>query len=503
MVSLSKELIPVGYKALVDHYQLNVLPHYRWSYVSLHGGRRVYEDNGVQIYVYDKSYLPKDGTVLTLLVFALKHEGLNLSIIAALFEKLVPSEIVLFVQQAPTSKYARIIWYLYESLTQKKLVLDDCTQGPYVLLLDPVSYYTAVPINSTRHRIKNNLLGNANFCPIVRKTETLKSFEQKDLPGEINNIISKFDTYILERASNYLFTKETLSSYQIERENPDKKRIARFIELLKIASLQHLTKQSLIELQNVIVDERFANKDYRTTQNYIGENLDWQHQYVHYISPKPEDVEFLMQGLLASFDRLLSSQQPPIVIAATISFGFVFIHPFDDGNGRIHRFLIHYFLSVLGFTPKNTIFPVSATMLQNMKAYNDALECFSKLLLTCIPDYDLSDQGELTVPVSTRRLYQFIDYTAITEYLYACIEQTLYGTFQQELNFLVGYDTTKKQIQEVVDLPDNQIDLFIRLIVQSDGKLSEKKRVDFFSKLTDAEIQRIVTIVSENMIKKS
>lgn len=32
----------------------------------------------------------------------------------------------------------------------------------------------------------------------------------------------------------------------------------------------------------------------------------------------------------------------PLVAAACVSFGFVLIHPFMDGNGRLSRFLFHH-----------------------------------------------------------------------------------------------------------------------------------------------------------------
>ncbi len=34
-----------------------------------------------------------------------------------------------------------------------------------------------------------------------------------------------------------------------------------------------------------------------------------------------------------------------------VGFGFVFLHPFEDGNGRLHRYLIHHVLSARQFTP--------------------------------------------------------------------------------------------------------------------------------------------------------
>lgn len=61
----------------------------------------------------------------------------------------------------------------------------------------------------------------------------------------------------------------------------------------------------------------------------------------------------------------------------------------------------------------------------------------------------------------------------------------------EELDFLEVYDKAKQAIQEIVDLPDRQIDLFINLTIQNNGKLSERKRESFFSKLNSQEIDAI------------
>ena len=65
---------------------------------------------------------------------------------------------------------------------------------------------------------------------------------------------------------------------------------------------------------------------------------------------------------------------------ASSSFGFVFLHPFIDGNGRINRFLIHQIFSVNGLTPDGFVLPVSAVILSKKSDYFSTLEAFSRPL---------------------------------------------------------------------------------------------------------------------------
>jgi len=57
---------------------------------------------------------------------------------------------------------------------------------------------------------------------------------------------------------------------------------------------------------------------------------------------------------------------------------------------------MHNILAVDGFTPKNMIFPVSATMLKNMTKYDESLEAFSKPLLE-LAETEMDAEGRLTV----------------------------------------------------------------------------------------------------------
>jgi hypothetical protein len=82
------------------------------------------------------------------------------------------------------------------------------------------------------------------------------------------------DPTVLKRAVHYLFTKETKSSFAIEGETPNENRTSRFVAtLMRADQFDPTRKQSLIELQNAIVDPRYAQKDWRDLQVYVGETL--------------------------------------------------------------------------------------------------------------------------------------------------------------------------------------------------------------------------------------
>ncbi|MBB71870.1 MAG: cell filamentation protein Fic [Legionellales bacterium] len=492
--------VAMGYQALVEMFELKVIPHYRASYIRKHGAVKVASDHSREEYEYPKSYQVEDiHDPLAQLEFALKYDGFNLEIMKSVFERIEKECLCKWVQSKPNGRFNRIVWFLYEWLFDEVLDLEDIKRRDYVHVLDPALYFTGEPIKSRRHGVNNNLLGNRIFCPIIRRTKLLESYIGKELDKKTLNIVKKYDPKVIDRASNYLLTKETMSSYQIEREQPDKARLTKFINLLeRIEKINEITKDILIECQNIIVDPRFVDSDYRQTQNYVGENINIYLQKIHYISPKPSDIQELMDGLLLTLKSVQQSECHPVLIATAISFGFVFLHPFEDGNGRLHRFLIHYILKKLKFSPDGIIFPISAIMLQKIAEYDRALEMFSKPLMEIVTDYELDNNGVLTVGENTKVYYQYIDYTVFAEYLFQCIEETIDSHLKGELDFIVKYDRTKLAIQSVIDMPDKIIDLYIRCILQNNGKLGDKKRKKHFEFLTKEEVSELTDIVVNN-----
>jgi len=178
-----------------------------------------------------------------------------------------------------------------------------------------------------------------------------------------------------------------------------------------------------------------------------------------------------------------------VVAAAAAAFGFVFLHPFDDGNGRIHRFLVHHILTKLGFTPPRVLFPVSAAMLREREAYDRVLERYSSSVLPFI-SYDLDAEGRMTVHNETASLYRFFEATSHAEYLYHCIEETIRRDLGEEIGFLVVFDAAMRKALQIVDMPDRRASLLVRLILQNHGKLSHGKRPTF-AEIKDDELHRI------------
>ncbi|MFY1827355.1 Fic family protein [Myxococcus fulvus] len=410
-------------------------------------------------------------------------------------------ELCRHIQARPTGKNARRLWFLYEFLTGRRLPLEDVDTGNYVELLDPKRYYTANPINSRRHHIRNNLLGNVDFCPMVRRTAALQEFEAKQLASEAARIVESYDEDALRRAVDYLYTKETRSSFDIERETPSQKRAARFVDLLRtLPAVASLDEAALVHMQNVIVDERLKEKGYREEQNYVGGSIGLGlRQQVHFIPPQRKMVPRLMAGLLSSMERMMASNVDPIVHAAAISFGFVFIHPFEDGNGRLHRLLIHYILSRAGFTPQGLIFPISAVMLHKRDQYDASLESFSKPLMQLL-DYTVDEKGRLSVKGKTSGFYRYVDFTRMAEDLYRWTEETIRTEFREELDFIVRYRKAREKLDAVVDLPDKERNRFVMFCLQNSGRLAKSKRTRYFGHLTDPEVRALEQVIQKYLL---
>ncbi len=477
-----------GYAALKEMYGLPDMPHYVVSQV-VAGARKSID--GVEY--YPPVYAPED-SLAGHLGFALKHEGVNLAILAELFAVVPKEELTAFICSKPNGINTRRAWFFYEFLSGERLEIPDLhsTVG-YVDALDPRKYVTRKSKRMPRYRVRDNLLGNADFCPVVRRTKALQRYSWEALRDKAMEIVRAYDAETLARAVNYLYTKETRSSFAIEHEDPSRGKMERFVDALQqVRKFPLLDKQALIDLQAIMLDGRFAASDYRTQQNYVGETLGHR-EIFHFITPRPRDVPRLMQGLL---DFLADSDDvDPVVVAAVASFGFVFIHPFDDGNGRTHRYMIHHILANRGVTPEGVIVPVSATMLNRAREYDACLESFSKPIMPLI-DFVTHDDASIEVLNETVNLYRYFDATRMAEYLYGCIEATIEDELKAELDTVSAFAKARKALDATFDLPEKQKNLFLKLCWQGKGRISKTKRKAHFSMFNDDELDAMQELVA-------
>lgn len=499
--------IPVGYAHLVEKYRLEVVFHAVWTFVHGRSAAREVEREGSTLRLWPMARHPGDRDVDHLL-FALRFEGPSLGVCRALFAHPeapgLAGEITAEVRSRPTSAFRRQAWFLWEALTGERLALPDLDRGNYVPLLDPLSFVTGPVRKQRRQRIDLNLLGLLDLAPTIRRTpkidEALARPISEDLHRRVEAILERYDEAVVRRALSFLYSRETRASFEIENEQPSRSREDRFIALLRRASgIEALDLGTLVQLQNETVDPRFASSGWRSTQVYVGEALDSIRQSVHYVGPRPEDVSSLMDTFFQLTELLVEDPElDGVLVAAAVSFLFVLIHPFDDGNGRLHRWLICWILARRGVTPPEVVIPVSAVIQSRRHEYDEALETFSRPLMRRL-SFDLDALGRMTVEGATADFYRYPDLTRMAEALIAWLDLAIREEFVAELELLVGFDGAQQALREIVDMPDRLIALFIKLCHQGGGTLSERKRKQHFGQLTSDEIRRMEEAVAEHL----
>lgn len=483
--------IRVGQNALYHNLSIDGIPPSVESWCgptsrkTIIDGRRVTEK-------YPMIYAPAD-TPVGHLKFALKNESLDMGTIAATMQVVDPHDIEDWVRDEPTGAFSRRAWFLYEWFTGKRLDLPDTAAGSYVDALNKELNVVSSGYNSSRHRVVDNMLGVPGMCFTVKPTQLIEDYRSSALNARAQDIVNNAQPEVLERAIQYLFTKETKSSFEIEREEPTAQKAERFVAALRGAASFDPTKVSdIISLQNVIVDQRYAAKGFRDFQNFVGENIGPDQEKVHFICPKPEDIDDLM-AQWSEVTKKLRGCPDPVVAATVIAFAFVYLHPFEDGNGRIHRFLMHNILSREGFTPPNFLFPISAAIVRDVRGYDATLETLSKPVMERTV-WAWDQDYNIVVKNQTDHLFRYFDATDHVEFIYKKIEDTVQKDLKEEIAYITEFDAGYKALNKVIDMPNRKASLFVRLCLQNGG-ISNKKR-DLFKELSDEEISRLEKVVT-------
>ncbi len=484
--------IPVGYAALIDAYNLKVpIPRGLCAIGQRH--RMIHDE---QWTLFTPRHAP-EASLSGHLTFALKYEGIDLAVLHCLFTEASPEEIVRIIRDSPTGAYSRRLWFLYEWLMEARLPIEDLKQGSYVEVVDPSTQLSVGGERISRQRVVNNLPGTPDFCPLVFRTEKIRGYFSKNLKEKVQEVTGRIPKDVLSRTAAFLLLKDSKASYIIEGEEPPLNRIQRWGRAIGEAGTRSLDVDELVRLQEIVIgDRRFVQTGLRDRGGFVGEyDRDSGMPIPEHISARPQDLPRLLGGLI-EFDIKASRQLDPVVSAACLSFGFVYIHPFEDGNGRLHRYLIHHVLSQSGYNPPGLIFPVSAVMLKRIDTYRKVLKQYSHRMLPLI-EWEATEDNNVRVLNHTDYMYRFFDATPHAEFLFSCVEETIENDLPEESRFLQAYDTFRSGVKSIVDMPDRTIDLLFRFLRQNNGTLSKRAKENELAGLTEDEVERIEKLYGE------
>jgi Fic family protein len=486
--------VPAGYAALMARYDLAVPMPARLIAIAL----RHHPVSSDRWLMQTPRHAPENG-LSEQLTHALRYEGVDLALLSRLFRVIDADEIAAVVTTAPTGAYARRIWFLYEWLTGTRLAIPDAGKIRLVPAVDPqLQLVLAIGQASPRHRVLNNLPGTPRFCPLVRRTPAIDAYRDRAFDARARETVGRIRRDLVARAAAFLLLNDSRSSFAIEGERPSGDRANRWGQAIAQAGTHPLSLAEFDRLQRIVIgDARFVRLGLRNEGGFVGiRDRESNMPIPDHISARAQDVESLLGGLIDYVERATQNGMDPVATAACAAFGFVYIHPYVDGNGRLHRWLIHHALALAAFNPPGLIFPISVAIHRRIDDYRLVLESYSAPLLDLI-DWRPTADGNVEVLNDTADYYRFFDATAHVQFLYACVEQTIERDLPDEIRFLESFDRFSERIQQIVDLPAAQVERLRAFLAQNGGKLSQRARTKEFAALSEAEVARAEAIYDE------
>lgn len=425
------------------------------------------------------SVAPPLDNLLAHVLFALKHEGIQLDILSQAIAHIPEQALLDELAQTRSGVYIRKACFLWEAFTSKTIGYQGSVAGSAAPLFDPTRYITGPSIRNKRWRIDFNGLGTLHYCATVERTDTLQRLLTDNILQRAQRFMDSLPETMVDRAIQWAYLHETRDSFAIEQETPSPDKAKRFVRLLMQAhDNRPLSEDYLVELQNSTVSNPYdLAAAFRHEQNHLSNNMRGA-AGVTYVPPPPELCSELMQELMA-FANQANAGIDPLIAAGIISFGFVFLHPFMDGNGRLSRFLIHQTLCRAGALANGLLLPVSIAMKHAESQYLNVLQGYSK------PAREFWDVRWLDAETFTfdftghEALYRYWDATACVEFTLEMAQRALDIELREEAQFLARYDHLIKAVNERHDVRGSELAKLVVMCLDNNGVLSQHRRKQF------------------------
>lgn len=490
-----------GFKWISE--QTGIVPVQPFRVVSSIGPARksVHHDHdGVTEEVY-KPQLRPDPTIPDHLTFALKYEIIHLEFLSRLFHVIDPGILEEWIRGEPNGIFARRAGFLYEWLTGQRLDVPDAG-GNYVEALPEDKYLTAArPVNHQRWRVRDNMPGTRDFCPVIYRSDRVAAAENYDCAKALSDLEIEYGAEILMRSAVWLTIKESRASFAIEHEEKQVDRIKRFAAAMEERCGQGndpLDVKELTELQTAILG-RATRYGLRQSPVFVG-HVSGYSEIVDYVGPHWDHTASLLTGLQEFISRTRSRSS--ILRAAVASFGFVYIHPMADANGRISRFLVNDVLRRDGAVPAPFILPISATITNTTRAkagYDHTLEKLSKPLLGTYKDrYKFGQEVTYADGVTSNfhfdayddalHAWRYLDLTPHAEYLGEVVRMTIQDEMDKEAMYLRNLERAREGVKNWLEGPNQDIDRIIRSVSQGGAWKVSNKLAKEFPQLADASV---------------
>ena len=209
----------------------------------------------------------------------------------------------------------------------------------------------------------------------VKKVDDLKSVARRSGVMESNAIGNVFITEDRERA---IFKKgaqpQSLQEHMICG-------YSNALDLInEVYKFQTLDRSFLSTLHYYIYKD--YNPDFggrfKDSQNYIQEAMPDGSFRTIFVSAAPEEVLPLLENLIYQFNLCAADEEcNKLLLIAAFMLYFMSIHPYNHGNGRLSRLVLHFLLKKYGYDVDD-YFAIPYLMRQHLGEYIDSFEASSQ-----------------------------------------------------------------------------------------------------------------------------